>query len=335
MLHRMNTKPSSVLESNLNGARLSHLSIGCTAPKAGETPALPGNHLLIRAPLESNLSSVIDPGSEPHSPDLYTVAAEATPLDGLEAVTDEHIAFYRQEGYLAIDNVFTPGEVESAKAGLLDLILGRNTSFAGITFEAGAAERLEELTVDERQDAVRKLMHFVDHEPRLKAASEKPAVLALIGRILGESPRMFQDMALIKPPRFGREKPWHQDKAYFDLPVDARVTGVWIALDPATVENGCMHLQPLGHHRGPQIHFKRRDWQICDTEIMGKPSVAVPLRPGGALFFDGLLPHGTPTNYSPHRRKALQFHYAGASCGKTSTAERLAVFGSEGKDVTC
>ena len=32
-------------------ARLSHLSIGCTAPKAGETPALPGDHLLIRATL--------------------------------------------------------------------------------------------------------------------------------------------------------------------------------------------------------------------------------------------------------------------------------------------
>ena len=39
--------------SAANGARLSHLSIGCTAPKAGETPALPGNHLLIRAPLRS------------------------------------------------------------------------------------------------------------------------------------------------------------------------------------------------------------------------------------------------------------------------------------------
>ena len=37
-----------------NGARLSHLSIGCTAPKAGETPALQGNHLLIQAPLPAD-----------------------------------------------------------------------------------------------------------------------------------------------------------------------------------------------------------------------------------------------------------------------------------------
>ncbi len=289
----------------------------------------------INAHPQPNPSPAVDPGSEPHSPDLYTVAATATPVDSLDAVTEEHIAFYRQEGYLAVDNVFTSAEVETARIALLDLILGRVPSFTGISFEASAAGRLGELTVDERQDAVRKLMHFVDHEPRLKALSEKPALLSFLERILGERPHMFQDMALIKPPRFGREKPWHQDKAYFDLPVAARVAGVWIALDPATVENGCMHLQPRGHHQGPRIHFKRRDWQICDTDIMGKPSVAVPLRPGGALFFDGLLPHGTPTNYSPHRRKALQFPYAGASCEKTSTEERLAVFGSEGKDVTC
>ncbi len=277
----------------------------------------------------------VDRESAAHPADLYRISHEAQKLDGLAAVTEEHLAFYEQEGYLAIENAFTTKEVEEAKAGMLDLILGRNPTFDGIMFEAGAADRLDQLTDDERQDAVRKIMRFVGYEPRLAQLAYHRQLTALLTRLLGEAPKMFQDMGLIKPPRIGREKPWHQDKAYFDFPVETRVVGVWIALDEATIHNGCMHVQPRGHRQGPVIHFKRRDWQICDTEVMGKPCVAVPLKPGGLLLFDGLLPHGTPTNHSRERRKAVQYHYAGESAVAASTEYRLSVFGSEGKDVEC
>ena len=151
---------------------------------------------------------------------------------------------------------------------------------------------------------------------------------------------MFQDMALIKPPSIGREKPWHQDCAYFDVPPHSAIVGVWIALDEAGLDNGCMRILDGGHREGPQIHFERRDWQICDTDVetlhtSQHPIVAVPLKPGGCMFFSGLLPHGTPHNTSDKRRRALQFHYRPASTETIPTEERLAVFGSEGKDVTC
>ncbi|NJL31459.1 MAG: phytanoyl-CoA dioxygenase family protein [Phycisphaerales bacterium] len=69
--------------------------------------------------------------------------------------------------------------------------------------------------------------------------------------------------------------------------------------------------------------------------MIGKASIACPLAPGGALFFDSLLPHGTPTNHSSKRRRALQFHYAPADAHLVPQETRLAVFGSEGKDVSC
>ena len=83
------------------------------------------------------------------------------------------------------------------------------------------------------------------------------------------------------------------------------------------------------------MHFQRRDWQICDNVILGTRSVAAPLPPGGMLFFDGLLPHGTPHNASANRRRALQFHYAPAGITKTTAEERMKHFGSEGKNVSC
>lgn len=281
------------------------------------------------------IGNIVDHGAEDHDPGLYATSITAEKVEGLGGITDEHVDFYRQEGYLAVERAFNAEEVEAARQGLLDLIMGRNPDFKDISFEAKAAARLSSLTEEERQDAVRKLMWFVDFDHRLKALSDHPELLKVVERLLGEAPRMFQDMALIKPPHFGREKPWHQDKAYFNYPVSTRVVGVWVALDEATVANGCMHVRPQGHHEGPIIHFKRRDWQICDSDIIGHPCVAVPLKPGGVLFFDGLMPHGTPTNHSPYRRKALQFHYLGESAQKSSEEERLAAFGSEGKNVEC
>jgi phytanoyl-CoA hydroxylase len=162
-----------------------------------------------------------------------------------------------------------------------------------------------------------------------------PKLAAVLRDLLGDEPVIFQDMALLKPPRLGREKPWHQDLSYFNYDPNSKVVGVWIALDEATVENGCMQLLPGRHREGPITHFKRRDWQICDTDILGKTSVAAPLQPGGLLLFDGLLPHGTPRNGSGRHRRALQFHYTGAKCEKIAATERMRVFGSEGRNVSC
>ena len=157
---------------------------------------------------------------------------------------------------------------------------------------------------------MRKIGAFIDFDARLKAISHHAGLLSAMRPLMGGAePEMFQDMALIKPPLLGREKPWHQDKAYFEYPLGTPVVGVWIALDEATIANGCMQILPGRHKEGPILHFQRRDWQICDNVIMGTKSVAVPLKPGGLLFFDGMLPHGTPHNSSPTRRRALQFHY--------------------------
>lgn len=277
-----------------------------------------------------------DAGSDLHAPELYQPVATAGGVDRLDEIGPAEIAFYREHGYLMVRQAFSAAETEGAMQGLIDLIVGQRPDFKGVVFEAKAKEILPRLSPEQKQDAVRKLANFVEYDVRLKALSHHAELLAVIRTLLGDqTPFMFQDMALIKPPRLGREKPWHQDHAYFDFPLGTPVVGVWIALDEATVENGCMQLLPGRHRDGPQIHFKRRDWQICDTQMLGQESVAAPLQPGGLLLFDGLLPHGTPHNASPHRRRALQYHYAPDNIVKCSTDERLRHFGSEGKDVSC
>ena len=279
---------------------------------------------------------LFDVVADMHAPELYQPVETGFGVERLEDIGPAEAAFYREHGYLMVRQAFTSAEVQDATDGLVDLIMGKRPDFKHVYFEGKAKEILPTLSPDQRQDAVRKIGAFIEFDARLKAISHHTRMLATIAKLMqGRTPAMFQDMALIKPPRLGREKPWHQDHAYFEYPLGTPVVGVWIALDEATVENGCMQILPGRHKEGPIVHFQRRDWQICDNVILGTKSVAAPLKPGGLLFFDGLLPHGTPHNSSDKRRRALQFHYAPEGVQKCTAAERLKHFGSEGKNVTC
>ena len=283
-------------------------------------------------------SATYDPyGPGEYPPHLYDFKGLAGGIAGLDSFCEEHAAFFRAQGYLVVHQAFTPAEVAAALAGLLDLIGGKSPEFVksrGLQFETSAKGILHSLTRDQRQDYVRKLNQYVNYEPRLKALSDHPQLARVLTRLLGAPPELFANQALLKPPLIGREKPWHQDHAFFNVPMGTPVVGVWIALDQARPENGCMHIIP-GGHKAPIVHFKRRDWQICDDHVDTSGILAVPLEPGALLFFDGLLPHGTPATKSPQRRRALQFHYIPDRTGRISQEERMAVFGSEGKEVTC
>jgi len=271
---------------------------------------------------------------EVHAPELYVAEAVAEPLSGLAAVDDAAVEQYHADGYLAVADVFSSEQVEAAKAGLAHLIDGKNPDFKGVQFEKSVADRVDEMSSDERYKAVRKLMYFCDYDERLNAMMADATLLDVVGRLMGDEPEIFQEMALLKPPG-GVEKPWHQDHAYFDLSITNRIVGVWIALDEATIENGCMHVLPGGHREGPRTHFRRRDWQLCDTDMLNQPCTAVPLKPGSLLFFDSMIPHGTPINQSDHRRQALQFHYVPKDAIKDVEGKNKQLFGSDGKDVEC
>ncbi|MGE0885266.1 MAG: phytanoyl-CoA dioxygenase family protein [Blastocatellales bacterium] len=272
----------------------------------------------------------------PHSPDLYDYATVAETIDGLDSITEADIARYHELGFIAVRNAFTPDEVQSALDGLSYLIAGNVPEFQNIQFRADVKDRLDELSLPEREDAVRRLLYFVDYELRTKAIANHPKLLALMNKLLGGEATMFQDMALIKPPN-GREKPWHQDHAYFELTPETRVVGVWIALDPAGIENGCMRVIPGWHRRDKFWHFQIRDLQICDSDMEGLRAerVAVPLEPGGCLIFDSYIPHGTPGNFTSTRRRALQFHYHAIGAQKISADDRVAIWGGEANGIAC
>lgn len=280
-----------------------------------------------------------------------------------DKLSARHVQQYAELGYVAFEGVLSAAEVEDAKQalsrvaqGLMQALRagaaevkqappGATKNYAGpqviksdadcaIHFEAGVDPLA--LGDGEAELAFRKLHNYHQQDAVFAALVEHPRLCDFLGELVGQQMRLKDVMALSKPPLIGSEKPWHQDNAYFNwLPLDL-VGTVWIALDDATVENGCMHLLPAEHLRGPLRHYHTIDCEILPDRICVEEAVPIELKAGGVLYFSALLPHQTPPNQSVHRRRALQFQYRGVEAYQVSAEEFGKVFAeSDGRPASC
>jgi ectoine hydroxylase-related dioxygenase (phytanoyl-CoA dioxygenase family) len=145
-----------------------------------------------------------------------------------------------------------------------------------------------------------------------------PAIVEVLTGVIGPNVKCMQSMLFIK----ASGKPgqaWHQDE--FFIPTrDRSLTGAWMALDDATVENGCLWVLPGSHRHGliwPQ--HKHGDPRFdCTGEAMEFPysdddAVPVEVKKGSIIFFNGYLLHRSLPNYAPSGfRRSLVNHYMSA-----------------------
>jgi len=132
---------------------------------------------------------------------------------------------------------------------------------------------------------------------------------AIAKQLLGEGTQDMGDHAIFKPARHGAATPWHQDEAYWGPNLEYNTLSVWMPLQEATLENGCMQFIPgshllevLPHHcinNDPRIHGLEVD-HVVD---LANPTVC-PLPPGGATFHLSRTLHYTAPNRSDTPRRA-------------------------------
>jgi hypothetical protein len=111
-----------------------------------------------------------------------------------------------------------------------------------------------------------------------------------------------------KPPRIGAPLPWHQDEAYWDPGFDYAALGVWMPLDPATPESGCMSFIPGSHRGDVRVHRHVGDdpavHALFTDDFDERRAVALPLAPGGAILHHCRTLHSSGPNRSDHARRA-------------------------------
>jgi phytanoyl-CoA hydroxylase len=176
---------------------------------------------------------------------------------------------------------------------------------------------------DERDDDAAVLSRYLcihfPHKisPFMRDVARHPAIVdALVGAI-GPNVKLMQSMLFIKAA--GRPgQAWHQDESHIPTR-DRSLTAVWLALDDATIDNGCLWVIPGSQRRGVLYPTRDRpDARFDGTpEAHGFPHAAaeaipVELPAGAALIFDGYLLHRSLPNRTTRPRRALVNHYMSA-----------------------
>lgn len=144
-----------------------------------------------------------------------------------------------------------------------------------------------------------------------------PFLVDCVSDLLGDDVIAWGSHFFCKMPGDGRAVAWHQDASYWPLTPSHAVT-VWLAIDDANLENGCMKFIAGSHHSGHLTYKKSSpeehnvlDQTVPNAESYG-PIVVDDLRAGQASIHNDLLLHGSDANMSTRRRCGLTLRYAAA-----------------------
>jgi len=218
-------------------------------------------------------------------------------------LTEEQIAFYRENGFLSIDTITTPEEVERLR-GVYDRLFEQ---------KAGRAEgnQFDLAGVDEegKPAALPQILGPRKYAPELAETLYEVNARAIARQLLGEDNELAGDHAIFKPAGMGAPTPWHQDEAYWDPNSVYNSLSVWMPLQEATLENGCMVFLPGTHKEDIAPHQSiGGDTRVHGLEMLEAVdearAVACPLPAGGATFHDSRTMHFTGANRSSVPRRA-------------------------------
>lgn len=150
------------------------------------------------------------------------------------------------------------------------------------------------------------------------AVAIEPTLLDLVEQVLGPDIVLWGSSLWAKPAGVGRAVQWHQEANYW--PMTPLVTvSVWVSIDGATVENGCMRFIPHSHRGGLLAHSEQEDstgvLRVRITPGLVDESIArdAPVPAGGVAMLDTHVIHGSNANHSDRRRAALTIRYMPAS----------------------
>jgi ectoine hydroxylase-related dioxygenase (phytanoyl-CoA dioxygenase family) len=226
-------------------------------------------------------------------------------------ITDHELAFYREHGYLIIENIFD--------RAMVDACLAEGTRICRGAY--GALDGLLPSTPEQSDDDVLSayvtcaIAHKIS--PLFGATIADPRIAPIVERLIGPNVKGIHSQFFIKHAGMPGNA-WHQDEAFVPTR-DRSLCTAWIALDEATVANGCLRFIPGSHTAGVIYPRRRHNNPALDREeeSYGFPAVenevAIPLAPGSAVFFNGYLVHGSYQNVRPSGfRRALLYTYASA-----------------------
>lgn len=216
----------------------------------------------------------------------------SSPVTAPGTMTVEQVEHYNQQGYVRAFDVFSSDEIASIR-GYFDDLLEQTIAEGGDSYSISTAH----------------LKHG-----RVYDLLTEPRIVALVRDVLGDDVIGWGSHFFCKMPHDGKAVAWHQDASYWPLTPSKAVT-VWLAIDDATIENGCMKFIGGSHLFGHMTYRPSSDAegnvlnQTIDNVDQYGDEVVNELNAGQVSLHSDLLLHGSEANDSDNRRCALTLRY--------------------------
>lgn len=205
-------------------------------------------------------------------------------------LSEAQVASYHENGYIIPDFRLSSEELEDIK-GAHDRLLAKHPEF---------------------RDYCPNLLAY---DTGFLAVARKPEILDMVEQVIGPDFALWNSSFFAKPAHNGKRTPWHQDGEYWPIRPLATCT-VWIAVDAATPENGCLRIirgshrdKALRRHRTVAADDVTLHQELMPDEYNEAEAVDLVLEPGQISLHDVFILHGSEANASDHSRRGMTLRF--------------------------
>lgn len=229
-------------------------------------------------------------------------------------LTQDQIDQYNRDGYIAVKGVFTADEVREMQEVTDDFVdqsraVFEHTDVFDVDLKAGHSADNPKL---------RRIKNPHQHHDAYNRAMRNPKLLDIIEQLIGTDIRHHHTKLNLKAPGGGAQVEWHTDWGFYPATNDD-ILEIGVAIDPMTVENGCLMVMP-GSHKGPAYdHHEDGVFvgavQMSDVDMESAGQIL--LEEGDVSIHHVRALHGSEPNMSPNARRLLLMGYAAADAFPT------------------
>lgn len=229
-----------------------------------------------------------------------------------DELSSAQIQLYQDDGFLVIEDFLSAAELETWRKAVDQAVAARaGIKIPGKTIRIGDDDGINEDS-SYYAKVFDQLLNLWQTSEAVKELMLDKRIGQMAARLSGASGiRIWHDQALIKRP-WANPTGWHLDTPFWSFS-DRRALSIWVALDDATTENGCLYFIP-GSHKQTKVErtpIGRNMDSVFENypQLRSARSVAAPMKAGSCSFHCGLTLHGAGANMTNGFRRAMTCAY--------------------------